>query len=210
MVEPDDVVDVLVVVGAAVVVEVVVAVVYVNPFVSVPLPSPVVTTTSFAPAVLAGVTQVIDVDPTATTDVAAAPPNVTPVTPVKFAPVITTEVPPDVEPDDGETELTSGATAPEIVSVSVPSPLPLPFVARTVITCSPAGVVSSQVTYVSEGPPSSNSPTPVGGVPIICHEVGVFVASHSHCPPIPKSEETLADVTTGDGITHSRLRRDSQ
>ena len=56
-----------------------------------------------APAVVrAGVIQVIVVLFTTLIVVAAIPPNVTDVAPVKFVPVIVTIVPPVVLPDDGE------------------------------------------------------------------------------------------------------------
>jgi len=55
-----------------------------------------------APALRAGVIQVIVVLFTMLRDVAAIPSNVTDVAPVKFVPVIVTLVPPSVLPDDGE------------------------------------------------------------------------------------------------------------
>ena len=66
-------------------------------------PPPVVTITPTAPAVArAGVIQVIVVLSTMLREVAATPPNVTDVAPVKFVPVIVTLVPPVLIPDDGE------------------------------------------------------------------------------------------------------------
>jgi hypothetical protein len=55
-----------------------------------------------APALRAGVIQVIVVLFNILRDVAAIPSNVTDVAPVKFVPVIVTLVPPSVLPDDGE------------------------------------------------------------------------------------------------------------
>ena len=55
-----------------------------------------------APALRAGVIQVIVVLFNILRDVAAIPSNVTDVAPVKFVPVIVTFVPPSVLPDDGE------------------------------------------------------------------------------------------------------------
>jgi hypothetical protein len=52
---------------------------------------------SRAPTVPAGVVIVTDVDVIAPS-VAAVPPTVTPVVPVRFVPVITVDVPPTVEP----------------------------------------------------------------------------------------------------------------
>ena len=83
---------------------------YVNAFVAVAVPFGVVTATLFAPRVPAGVTAVTLVDETTTTLVAATPPTVTLVAPVKFAPVIVIAVPPAVEPVAGETEETVGGT----------------------------------------------------------------------------------------------------
>jgi hypothetical protein len=65
-------------------------------------PPPVVTTmpTAPVPAVRSRVIQVIVVLFTTLIAVAAKPPNVTEVAPVKFVPVIVTVVPPSVLPDD--------------------------------------------------------------------------------------------------------------
>ena len=70
---------------------------------------PVATTTSFATAVPDnGDVQVIEVDDTTTTDVHELPPIVTVVPEMKFVPVIVTEVPPAVVPEDGEMLVTVG------------------------------------------------------------------------------------------------------
>ena len=82
-----------------------------NPFVKLAVPPAVVTATVFAPAVPAGVTAVILVGETTTTLVAATPPMVTLDAPVRFVPVIVIAVPPNVDPDVGETEDTVGAGA---------------------------------------------------------------------------------------------------
>ncbi len=58
--------------------------------------------TAPVPAVRSRVIQVIVVLFTMLIEVAANPPNVTKVAPVKFVPVIVTFVPPAVPPDDGE------------------------------------------------------------------------------------------------------------
>ena len=81
-----------------------------NPFVKLAVPPAVVTAIVFAPAVLAGVTAVILVDETTTTLVAATPPTVTLDAPVSAVPVIVIAVPPNVDPDVGETEDTVGPT----------------------------------------------------------------------------------------------------
>jgi len=65
-------------------------------------PPSVVTIMSTAPALRAGVLQVIVVLFTIVREVAAIPSNVTEVAPVKFVPVIVTLVSPSVLPDDGE------------------------------------------------------------------------------------------------------------
>ena len=65
-------------------------------------PSSVVTIMPTAPALRAGVTQVIVVLFTTLIVVAAKPPNITDVSPVKDVPVIVTLVPPAVLPVDGE------------------------------------------------------------------------------------------------------------
>jgi hypothetical protein len=64
-----------------------------------------------APAVPAGVVQVIDVADTTVTLVQAAPPTVTVAPDKKFVPVIVIEVPPAVVPDVPDTLDTLGAAA---------------------------------------------------------------------------------------------------
>jgi len=82
---------------------------YVNPPASVAFGlTPVATTTSCAPAVPAGVVQVIEVDETTTTDVHELPPIVTVAPATKLVPVIVTEVPPAVVPEVGEMLVTVG------------------------------------------------------------------------------------------------------
>ena len=65
-------------------------------------PSSVVTIIPTAPALRAGVIQVIVVLFTTLIVVAAKPSNVTDVAPVKVVPVIVTVVPPSILPDDGK------------------------------------------------------------------------------------------------------------
>ena len=72
-------------------------------------PPTVVTTIVFAPAVPVGVTAVIEVALPTTTLVAATPPTVTSVAPVKFVPVIVIAVPATNGPDDGLTLVIVGA-----------------------------------------------------------------------------------------------------
>ena len=69
-----------------------------------------VTATLFAPAVPAGVSAVTLVAETTTTLVAATPPTVTLLAPVRFVPVIVIDVPPRVEPLVGLTDVIVGGT----------------------------------------------------------------------------------------------------
>ena len=71
-----------------------VGITYVNALAKLAVPPGVVTATLFAPTVPVGVTAVTLVDETTTTLVAATPPTVTLVAPVKFAPVIVIGAPP--------------------------------------------------------------------------------------------------------------------
>ena len=73
------------------------------------VPPGVVTRTLAVPAVPAGVVAVMEVAFTTTTLVAAAPPRVTLVAPVKLVPVMVTAWPPADEPVDGLIALTEGA-----------------------------------------------------------------------------------------------------
>ena len=73
-------------------------------------PPGVYTKTCFGPAVPAGVTAVTLVEEFTTTLVAATPPTVTLVAPVRFAPVRVIAVPPIVEPLVGLTDVIVGGT----------------------------------------------------------------------------------------------------
>jgi hypothetical protein len=81
---------------------------YVNSPIPVAVPPGVVTTTFAAPAVPAGVVAVIVFAFTTDTLVAACPPIVTDVAPVRFVPVMVTLVPPAVDPLVGDILLTVG------------------------------------------------------------------------------------------------------
>jgi len=70
--------------------------------VAVAVPPAVVTETFCAPSAPDGVTAVIEVALTTTTLVAAAPPKVTLLAPVKFVPLIVIGVPPNVVPEFGD------------------------------------------------------------------------------------------------------------
>ena len=82
-----------------------------KPFVRLAVPLGVVIDTVFAPAVPAGVTAVTVVAFTTLTEVAATPPIVTALVPVKFVPVIVIAVAPTVEPLLGETDEIVGGEA---------------------------------------------------------------------------------------------------
>ena len=72
------------------------------------VPPVVVTLTSTTP-VPAGEVAVIEVAELTVKLAAAVPPNATALAPVKFVPVIVTDVPPATGPDVGEIEVTVGA-----------------------------------------------------------------------------------------------------
>ena len=81
---------------------------WLKPLASDDQPPGVVTEIGFTPAVSAGVTAVIFVAFTTTTEVASFVPILTEVAPVKFVPVIVIAVPPVVGPKFGVTEVTVG------------------------------------------------------------------------------------------------------
>jgi hypothetical protein len=110
------------------------------------LPAGVVTMTLAEPAAWLGTVAVIEVAFTTETLVAAAPPTVTPVAPVKFVPVIVTLVPPAVGPEFGLTEVTVGAGVAINWTLSTPT-TSWPFVlaalmnaTRTVVPATAAAV----------------------------------------------------------------------
>jgi hypothetical protein len=90
-----------------------------------------VTTTFCAPAAFAGVVQVSDVADPKATDVHAVPPTVTVTPDTKPVPVTVTEVPPAVEPADGDTEATVGASADVMTeeAFATATKLPPPYAA---------------------------------------------------------------------------------
>ena len=89
----------------------------------------------FAPAAPAGVTAVIEVASTTTTLVAATPPIVTLLAPVKVVPVMVIAVPPAVIPLDGLTLAIVGAGA---TNVNAFSSVAVAFTVVTAIFCAPA------------------------------------------------------------------------
>ena len=82
--------------------------IYVNAPLAVAVPFAPVTSTDATPTDPAGVTAVTVVEFTATTLVAGTPPTVTLDAPVRFAPVIVIAVPPNIDPDVGESKDTVG------------------------------------------------------------------------------------------------------
>jgi len=73
------------------------------------VPPAVVTNTLAVPAVLEPILAFMVVELTTVKVMTETPPMVTAVAPVKLVPVIAIEVPPDMEPLDGETLATVGA-----------------------------------------------------------------------------------------------------
>ena len=107
-------------------------------------PPAVVTTMVFAPAVPAGVTAVMEVALTTFTLVAATPPTVTLLAPVKLVPVMVIAVPPRVEPEVGLTLAMVGAST----YVNAPVLVTVPPTVVTMISLAPA--CSAGVTAVME------------------------------------------------------------
>ena len=137
-----------------------------------PVPPAVVTATVFAPVVPIGVTAVIEVALTTTTLVAAVPPTVTLLAPVKFVPVIVIGVPPANTPVFGFTELIVGAA----IYVNAPMDVTAPPTVVTTTFCAPtvpAGVAAVNdvpepftTTLVAAEPPTVTV-APVKFVPVI-------------------------------------------
>jgi len=101
----------------------------VNPPVLVAVwPSPLVTTTFAAPAEPAGVVAVMEVDDTRVTPVAATPPTVTPneAPEAKSVPVMVIEVPPAVDPVEGEMPVIVGAPAAPAITIVTGLPARVP------------------------------------------------------------------------------------
>jgi hypothetical protein len=147
---------------------------YVYLFVPVVLvPFSVVTTTLTSPAAWAGVIAVIDVPLTTVTPVAAAPPKVTEVAPIKSVPVIVTAVPPAIGPVGGVTLVTVGSAT--YVNLFVPVVLVPLGVVTTTLTAPAAwaGVVAvievalTTVTPVAAVPPKVTEVAPIKSVPVI-------------------------------------------
>ena len=136
------------------------------------VPPAVVTRTLAVPALPAGMVAVIVVEFTGTTLVAAVPPIVTPVAPVRFVPVIVTLVPPAVGPLPGLRLVTVGALA-YVYSVFAAF-VPPAVVTRTLaVPAVPAGVVAvidvalTTVKLVAALPPIVTPVAPMNPVPVI-------------------------------------------
>jgi hypothetical protein len=128
---------------------------------------------------------------TTTTPVAATPPTVTDVAPVKYAPIIVIVVPPTVDPLDGLTPMISGATY-----VNAPTDVTVPFGVTTSTATTPAacaGVVAVTVvsltttTPVAATPPTVTDVAPVKYAPVIV--IGV--------PPFGDPLDGLTPMITG-------------
>jgi len=139
-----------------------------------------VTSTLAVPAEPAGVVAVIEVALTTVTLVAAAPPMVTPVAPVKLVPVIVTFVPPNVEPELGLIPLTVGrGTAVKVKwsavtaalvppgAVTFTSTVPAEWVGLTIVSVEPFTTFMP----VPDVPPNVTAVAPVKPVPLIVTEV---------------------------------------
>ena len=142
-----------------------------NALVLVAVPPAVVTETSFAPAVPAGVLAVIELALTTTILVAETPPTFTLVAPVKLVPVMVIEVPPNVVPDVGETLVMVGTGTTYVNALAL---VAVPLAVVTVTSCAPAvpaGVTAvilvalTITTLLAATPPTFTLVAPVKLVP---------------------------------------------
>ena len=163
----------------------------------VAVPPAVVTATLCAPAVPVGVTAVMLVALTTTILVAALPPTVTLVAPVKFVPLMVIEVPPNVVPELGLTLVIVG-NGTTYVNTLFNEIVPPGVVTETFLAPAvEAGVTAvilpglTTTTLVAAMPPTITLVAPVKLVPVMVMDV----------PPkiVPDFGLTLASV--GDGVT---------
>ena len=146
---------------------------YVNALGKVAVPPAVVTATLCAPAVPGGVDAVIEVALTTTTLVAATPPTVTLLAPVKFVPVIVKAVPPNVVPNAGAMLAMVGADEAIYVNAPVLVTGPLTVFTKTSFKPAvPAGVTaiicdSNLLVMLANEPPTSTLVAPSKLVPVI-------------------------------------------
>ena len=143
-----------------------------NALALVTTPPAVVTTTSFAPTVPAGVFAVIEVA-VATTLVAAVPPTFT-VAPIKFVPVIVIDVPAASGPDVGDT-LAMVGSATYVNALALVAVPPIVVTATLCAPAKPEGVfavmeVAVATTLVAAIPPIFNV-APIKFVPVIVIDV---------------------------------------
>jgi hypothetical protein len=164
----------------------------VKPFARFAVPPGVVTATDFMPAALAGVTAVTVVAFTTLTEVAATPPTVTAVVPVRFVPFIVIDVPPEVGPAVGLNDAIVGcvkyvkpfarfATPPSVMTETVFAPaLFAGVVAVTVVEL-------RTLTEFATTPPIDTALVPVRFVPVIVIDV----------PPAVEPEFGLTEEIVG-------------
>ena len=183
-----DVGETLVMVGSGVM--------YVNALESIAVPPAVVTATLLAPAVPAGVFAVMEVLDTTTTFVAATPPTVTLLAPVKLVPVMEIVVPPSVVPDVGDRLVRVGSGVIYVNNVEAVA-VPLGVVTATAFEPAEfAGVIAviifadTTATPVAATPPTVTPVDPVKLVP----EMVIAV------PPKVVPDVGLRPVIVGAGV----------
>jgi hypothetical protein len=153
---------------------------YVKPFGRLAVPPNVVTETIIGSPTPDGVTAVIVVGFTTVTELAAAPPNVTELAPVRFVPVMVITVPPLNGPPVGTTDVMvgTGAYVKAFASVAVPAGV----VTDTPLGPSvPMGVTAvtllafTTVTPVAGAPPMATALVAVKFVPVMVIELPPFM-----------------------------------
>jgi hypothetical protein len=161
------------------------------------VPVGVVTVTTTGPAGSSGEVAVIDVfEFTAKT--AATDPNATEVAPVRFDPVMVTDVPPPTGPELGLTSVTVG-TGTTNVNVSAGPVRLVPLGVVTVMSTGPADSagevalidVAEFTTKVDADDPKSTTVAPVNPVPVMVTDVS----------PLVEPERGLTRVTVGSCAT---------
>ncbi len=157
------------------------------------------TTTLFAPTVLAGVTAVILVEDQ-NTIVAATPPTVTLVGLVRFVPIIVMGVPPAVDPNNGDKEVIVGMGAIYVNAFGTVA-VPAGVVTATLLEPKvPAGVTAvifideTTTMFVAFTPPTVTLVAPVRLVPMIVIAV----------PPAVGPDIGVIDVTVGSRVLATR------
>ncbi len=160
-------------------------------------PAGVVTTTSTAPAACAGVTTVSS--PSFVTErlVPSDPSKVTLVAPVKCVPVIVTEVPPSVEPLEGDTSAIAGAGVTYVNDAALEEPAGVVTTTSTApATCAGVTTVSSPSLVTDRPEPAEPSNVtdvaPVRCVPVMVTEV----------PPSVEPDVGDTSVIAGAGVTY--------